>query len=123
VASRSAARRGVSPPWRRDRVPDETIENERAARTLDLRTPGLPGISSDRPEVMRIESLRNTGVQVALVSAVLFGAITPLAKLLLGDISPWMLAGLIYLGSGLGSPAALPASGLRRANDGRWPAP
>lgn len=36
------------------------------------------------------------------MSAALFGAATPLAKLLLGDISPWLLAGLLYCGSGLG---------------------
>lgn len=46
--------------------------------------------------------LRNTGVQAALLSAVLFGAGTPLAKLLLGTVSPWLLAGLLYCGSGLG---------------------
>jgi len=44
----------------------------------------------------------NRGVQAALLSAVLFGAGTPFAKLLLGDASPWMLAGLLYCGSGLG---------------------
>ena len=38
----------------------------------------------------------------ALAAAALFGASTPLAKLLLGEISPIMLAGLLYLGSGLG---------------------
>lgn len=42
------------------------------------------------------------GVLAALASAFLFGAGTPLAKLLLGQVSPWMLAGLLYLGSGLG---------------------
>ena len=42
------------------------------------------------------------GVVAALVSAFLFGAGTPLAKWLLGQMSPWMLAGLLYLGSGLG---------------------
>jgi len=42
------------------------------------------------------------GILFALLSAVLFGASTPLAKLLLGTIDPWMLAGLLYLGSGLG---------------------
>lgn len=42
------------------------------------------------------------GVAAALVSALLFGAGTPLAKWLLGQMSPWMLAGLLYLGSGLG---------------------
>jgi drug/metabolite transporter (DMT)-like permease len=39
---------------------------------------------------------------MALASAVLFGASTPLSKLLLGAIDPWLLAGLLYLGAGLG---------------------
>jgi drug/metabolite transporter (DMT)-like permease len=39
---------------------------------------------------------------LALISAALFGASTPLAKLLLDLIEPWMLAGLLYLGSGIG---------------------
>ncbi len=43
-----------------------------------------------------------TGILLALLSAVLFGASTPLAKLLLGAMSPWMMAGLLYLGAGLG---------------------
>lgn len=48
-------------------------------------------------------ALRNTGVQAALLSALLFGAGTPLAKLLLADnVSPILLAGLLYSGSGLG---------------------
>ncbi|MFC8681337.1 EamA family transporter [Microbacterium ureisolvens] len=47
-------------------------------------------------------ALSNRGVQAALAAALLFGAGTPLAKLLLGDVSPWMLAGLLYCGSGLG---------------------
>ena len=43
------------------------------------------------------------GAPMALASAVLFGASTPFAKLLLGDgMSPWLLAGLLYLGSGIG---------------------
>lgn len=43
------------------------------------------------------------GAPLAITSAVLFGASTPFAKLLLGDgLSPWLLAGLLYLGSGLG---------------------
>src|SRR5258705_11922095 len=44
----------------------------------------------------------SSGGGLALLSALLFGASTPLAKLLLGGIDPWMLAGLLYLGSGLG---------------------
>ena len=39
---------------------------------------------------------------LALCSAALFGSGTPLAKLLLGSISPWLLAGLLYAGSGIG---------------------
>jgi drug/metabolite transporter (DMT)-like permease len=40
---------------------------------------------------------------MALVAAALFGASTPAAKLLLGGgVDPWLLAGLLYLGSGLG---------------------
>jgi drug/metabolite transporter (DMT)-like permease len=39
---------------------------------------------------------------VALLAAALFGASTPLAKLLQADITPGLLAGLLYLGSGAG---------------------
>ncbi len=39
---------------------------------------------------------------LALLAAALFGVSSPLAKLLLGSASPVMLAGLLYLGSGLG---------------------
>lgn len=43
------------------------------------------------------------GAPLALASAILFGISTPIAKLLLGDgVSPWLLAGLLYLGSGVG---------------------
>jgi drug/metabolite transporter (DMT)-like permease len=38
----------------------------------------------------------------ALLAAALFGATTPLAKALLGTLSPFMVAGLFYLGSGVG---------------------
>ena len=43
-----------------------------------------------------------TGVTVALGSAALFRISTPLAKMLVGSVSPLMLAGLLYAGSGLG---------------------
>lgn len=46
--------------------------------------------------------LRNVGVQAALLAAVLFGASAPVAKLLLGEVSPWLLAGLLYVGAGGG---------------------
>ena len=44
----------------------------------------------------------NPGVVAALAAAILFGAGAPAAKLLLGSTSPWLLAGLLYLGSGVG---------------------
>jgi len=65
----------------------------------------------------------------ALAAALLFGASTPLAKLLIGTVPPLLLAGLLYLGSGLGlslllglrllrDPAAAQALRVARAD---WP--
>ncbi len=51
------------------------------------------------------------GVRAALAAAFLFGAGALMAKLLLGTASPWLLAGLLYLDSGLGLAAW-----------GNWPA-
>ncbi|XGV95296.1 MAG: DMT family transporter [Leptolyngbya sp. BL-A-14] len=42
------------------------------------------------------------GVGFGIGTAILFGGITPLAKLFLNDVQPWMLAGLLFLGGGLG---------------------
>jgi len=42
------------------------------------------------------------GAVYAIGAAALFGASTPFAKLLLGDVQPVLLAGLLYLGSGCG---------------------
>lgn len=42
------------------------------------------------------------GVIYALLAAALFGASTPFAKMLVGQVSPVTLAGMLYLGSGLG---------------------
>jgi len=50
---------------------------------------------------------------VALGSAALFGISTPLAKILTGTVSPLLLAGLLYAGSGLGLSLLLAAR--------RWP--
>ena len=49
---------------------------------------------------MKILSL--DGIPAALVAALLFGAATPISKLLLGPVHPWLLAGVLYLGSGIG---------------------
>ncbi len=50
---------------------------------------------------------KSAAIGLALLSAALFGASTPAAKWLLGGIGPWLLAGLLYLGSGLGLGAIL----------------
>ena len=44
----------------------------------------------------------NPNILYALLAAVLFGASTPFAKLLLEEVPPLMLGGLLYLGSGVG---------------------
>ena len=44
-----------------------------------------------------------SGIPLALASSALFGLSTPIAKLLLGTVDPWLLAGLLYLGSGAGT--------------------
>lgn len=46
--------------------------------------------------------MMNNSVVHALLAAALFGASTPFAKLLIGESSPVLLAGLLYLGSGIG---------------------
>lgn len=47
-------------------------------------------------------SLALPGVKAALLAALLFGAATPFAKYLLDGNSPWVIAALLYLGSGVG---------------------
>ncbi len=56
-------------------------------------------------------------VYAALGAAILFGASTPLAKLFVPDMSAFMLAGLLYLGSGIG------LTTLRLVRDRGWHAP
>ena len=51
---------------------------------------------------MLVNFHHSPGILAALAAAILFGASTPLAKILLGEMNPWLLAGLLYLGSGLG---------------------
>ncbi len=46
--------------------------------------------------------MQRSAIFYALASAALFGASTPLAKLLVGEVQPLALAGLLYLGSGIG---------------------
>ena len=48
-----------------------------------------------------MNSLAQPGVLATLAVAILFGAGTPLPKLLLVQTSPWLLAAFLYLGSGV----------------------
>lgn len=63
------------------------------------------------------------GVGAALLAAALFGAGTPLAKALMGGVGPWMLAGLLYLGSGMGLAALrrVRRAPAARLEPGEWP--
>lgn len=55
----------------------------------------------------------------AIFAAILFGLATPLAKLLITDVSPQMLAGLLYTGSGLGLLALYVVTQLFKHNSKR----
>lgn len=67
----------------------------------------------------------NKGIVNALVAAILFGASTPIAKNLVGEVSPVLLAGLLYAGSGLGLAIGLlfrrAAESRRHAVSFSWP--
>jgi hypothetical protein len=56
-------------------------------------------MTADRLALMR------TGVPLALGSALLFGASMPLAKMLLGSIDPWLLAGIQGIGGQIPAPS------------------
>lgn len=60
----------------------------------------------------------NAAAFTALAAAALFGATTPLAKLLLGALPPFVLAGLFYLGSGIGLALVLLVRRGSRRSDG-----
>lgn len=61
------------------------------------------------------------GVGAAILAAALFGASTPFSKLLLGDISPVLVAGLLYLGSGTGLSLLFVVRRMRRAGATEMP--
>ena len=56
-------------------------------------------------------------ILLAFLSAVLFGAATPASKGLLADLSPFQLAGLLYLGAAVG---VMPVAGLRQVWQVPW---
>lgn len=49
-----------------------------------------------------MKNISLTGYLHAITSAILFGVSIPAAKYLLGEIDPWILAGILYLSSGIG---------------------
>jgi drug/metabolite transporter (DMT)-like permease len=62
-------------------------------------------------------SMNRRAIVLALLAALTFGAGAPIAKILIGSVDPWILAGLLYLGAGVG----LGAVRLARPNAGEAP--
>lgn len=72
---------------------------------------------------LSLGNIRRGGL-LAIAAALLFGVSTPAAKAIVGDVQPLLLAGLLYLGSGLGLGIIIILGqrhgvGLKRA-DGPW---
>lgn len=59
--------------------------------------------------------MKSSAALYALMAAALFGLSTPIAKVLIGSVDPWLLAGLLYLGSGVGLAGLRFALSRRRA--------
>ena len=55
-----------------------------------------------QPALLDSDPMSPSGVACAVAAAALFGVSTPLAKAFLRDVEPLMLAGLLYVGAGLG---------------------
>src|SRR2546428_425948 len=74
------------------------------ARTCDPRpTTKRPPVEPARSQPTCATPIGVRAKALAILPAALFGASTPFAKLLLGGgVDPWLLAGLLYLGSGIG---------------------
>src|SRR5215468_8130502 len=56
----------------------------------------------ERPDGLTRRMTIPRGAVLALLAAALFGASTPLAKALLEEVDPWLLAGLLYASAGIG---------------------
>ncbi len=61
------------------------------------------------------------GIAAALGAAVLFGLSTPIAKILLANTSPLLLAGILYTGSGIGLAIILAFRSLSAKTSISWP--
>ena len=62
-------------------------------------------------------TLERRGIPLALGAAALFGLSTPLAKILVGSARPQLIAGLLYLGSGVGLGSYWLSTRSRRHDD------
>src|SRR5690606_31037421 len=90
---------------RRGRQPHRRVQRHAAVAQQGLNWLHPCALGCAATSQYRRMSLRSAAP--ALLAALLFGASTPLAKLLTGDVSPLLLAGLLYLGSGAGLAALL----------------
>lgn len=61
--------------------------------------------------------MNGRAIAYALTAAALFGLSAPVAKLLIGTTDPWVLAGLLYLGAGVGLGAILLLQPTRRQHE------
>ncbi len=61
------------------------------------------------------------GIAAALGAAVLFGLSTPIAKILLANTTPLLLAGILYTGSGIGLAIILAFRSLSAKTSISWP--
>lgn len=68
----------------------------------DVPRPLSTRLAAPRPGKAMTKMMLSRPVAAALLAAALFGASTPFAKQLVGQTSPFLLAGLLYLGSGIG---------------------
>jgi phage terminase Nu1 subunit (DNA packaging protein) len=77
----------------------ELLRAEDVAKADEIVFAGL------RDRIMAVQSVvLRTGVPLALGSASLFGASTPLARMLSGGIDPWLLAGIQGIGGQIPAP-------------------
>ncbi len=53
-------------------------------------------------ELLLVRGMNRSAALIAICSAILFGLSAPVAKLLLDTSTPWMLAGILYCGAGVG---------------------
>jgi drug/metabolite transporter (DMT)-like permease len=69
-----------------------------------MKQSAVPDAPVGKEQALTVRASRHMhrGVNLAVSAAVLFGLGTPFAKLLLGRTTPQLLAGMLYLGSGVG---------------------